>query len=463
MANRQLIVGVLDTRGRLGDPALEAKLRDFTLSLCRFDYDGPLVESASVDELLAAACREGGRYCLVQAHGHTMVRHGDRRQSTHTNLVKALSTWLPEHDFLVAGRRIDGGDSGYGLDELCFVVDLDTYRELGRPRFTPAADGRPTLPGCGLVAASLAAGKPVLGFTETVERCGLDLRPRSAAERASIERFGGAGILDFTDGEAANGSPLRQDWRQFLAYVREQAQHAKRGIFLGNFESYRDVEVPPAGFRGPVTGLYAVAAGFKANRILHTHGFDRETRMVFFDYSPLALDLRRILVEEWDGVDYPAFVARIADRLPDAFYQLWGNLWATQPGALDMEMLGGIWDRELAIWGGAQAFAEHWSRYREIPHLYLHCDLFAAPAPLLAALAPGDGEVMWWSNAFHSLNGVWFYDREDRHQIYRRWLQSLAAIHPDLLLYGTDVDNLDLGGTRLADHQRAYREAVAPA
>ncbi|HZF13192.1 MAG TPA: hypothetical protein VFE33_30745 [Thermoanaerobaculia bacterium] len=498
MADRQLIVGVLDTHGRLGDSALEAKLRDFTLSLCRFDYDGPILESSSVDALLAAAGREGARYCLVQAHGHTMVRHGDRRQATHTNLVKALSTWLPAHDFLLAGRLVDGGDDWYGVDEIGFVVDLETYRALGQPRFTPAADGRrslpavaatrftgpegaglsglasltpaagtvdacPTLPGWGLIAASLAQGKPVLGFTETLERCGLDLRPRSATETASLARFSGAGILDFPGGNGgeANGSPLSRDWRSFLDYVVQQARNSKRGIFLGNFEGYEDVETPPAGFRGPVTGLYAVAAGFKANRILHTHGFDRGTRMVFFDYSPLALDLRRILVEEWDGVDFPDFVARIADRLPDAFYQLWGNLWATRPGALDLEVLGGIWERELALWGGAPAFEQHWARYREIPHLYLHCDLFAAPEPLGAALAPGASEVMWWSNAFHSLNGVWFYDREDRHGIYRRWLESLAAINPDLLLYGADVDNLDLGGVRLADHHRARREAPA--
>src|SRR5882724_3334083 len=101
-------------------------------SLFPFDYDGPILESSSVDALLAAAGREGARYCLVQAHGHTMVRHGDRRQATHTNLVKALSTWLPAHDFLLAGRLVDGGDDWYGVDEIGFVVDLETYRALDR-------------------------------------------------------------------------------------------------------------------------------------------------------------------------------------------------------------------------------------------------------------------------------------------------------------------------------------------
>src|SRR5258706_11872768 len=152
MADLDLVVGVLGTSGRTGDRDLEQKLRDFTLSCCRFDYHGPILEAESVDGLLTEASQGGARYCLVQSWGHAMVRYGDRERATHTNLVKALAERLPGQDFLVAGRLIDGGNRWYGLDELVFVVDLESYRTLGRPRFTPAARGPP---GWGLVAASL--------------------------------------------------------------------------------------------------------------------------------------------------------------------------------------------------------------------------------------------------------------------------------------------------------------------
>jgi len=448
MADLDLVVGVLGTSGRTGDRDLEQKLRDFTLSCCRFDYHGPILEAESVDGLLTETSQGGARYCLVQSWGHAMVRYGDRERATHTNLVKALAERLPGQDFLVAGRLIDGGNRWYGLDELVFVVDLESYRTLGRPRFTPAAGGPP---GWGLVAASLEHGKPVLGLDETLRHCGYDLRPRNAAEIEAIRRFSGTGIFGY-DGNT-NGIPLSADWKGFIDYIHLQAKHAKRGIFLGNFESYQDVEPPLREFQGPASSLYAVAAGFKANRILHTHGFDRRTRMVFFDYSPLALDLREILVEEWDGADFPGFVERVSGRVPDAFYQLWGNLWATRPGSLDMEMVRGIWEKELGIWGGQEAFMEHWARYREIPHRYIHCDLFAASGSLLEALETGPREVMWWSNAFHSINSVWFYPRAERYRIYKRWLADVEAVNPDLLLYGTDVDNLNLGGKRIRDHQ----------
>jgi hypothetical protein len=449
MTNPGLVVGVLDTSGRTGDPELEQKLRDFTLSCCRFDYHGPILESSSVDDLLAEASQGGARYCLVQSWGYAMVRYGDRERAIHTNLIKALAEWLPGEDFLVAGRLTEGGGRWPGLDDLVFVVDLETYRNLGRPRFTPAAgvDAPPPLPGWGLVAASLENGKPVLGFDETLRHCGYDLRPRNAAEIEAIHRLGGTGIFGY-DG-STDGIPLSEDWKGFLDHIHLQAKHAKRGVFLGNFESYEDVEKPRRDFQGPVSSLYAVAAGFKANRILHTHGFDRQTRMVFFDYSPRALDLRKILVEEWDGTDFPGFVERISGRVPDAFYQLWGNLWATRPGSLDMEMVRGIWEKELQIWGGEAAFQEHWVRYREIPHQFVDCDLFAASRGLLESMETGPREVLWWSNAFHSVNCVWFYPREERHRIYRKWLADAAAVNPELLLYGTDVDNLNLGGIRI--------------
>lgn len=476
-----LIVGVLDTSGKTGYPELEPKLRDFTISCCRFDFSGPIVEAQSVDEILARACHRGHRYCLVQAYGHAMIRYRDGRRGIDTNFIERLTAWTADRELLVTGRRLlDGGERWFGLDDLCFVVDLDVYRRLGLPRFTPGngeprrlptavtelaettggelravrpggatATVTPGLSGWGLVAASLEHGLPVRAFDDLLRRCGYDLRPRSEAEARVYPTFRGEGILRY-DG-SANG--IGGDWKGFLDFVQHQAKHAKHGVFLGNFEGYDDVEVPPPGFGGPVSTVYGVAAGFKVNRILATHGFDPETRVVFFDYSPVALGIRQALVEEWDGTDYPAFVEGISDRFPKAFYQLWGKIWGREPGALDLDLVTTIWERELRLWGGAAEFRDHWLRQRELEHRYVHCDLFASPGPLLGHLGSDSREVLWWSNAFHSLHGVWTYPREERRRTYRRFVDAVAAINPDLLLYGSDVNNLDLGGVRARDHR----------
>ena len=479
MLEDDLIIGVWDRPGATGNADFAAKCRDFTISTCRFDYFGPIVEADSVDEILERASRTGQRYCLVQSSGHVMIRYRDPERSLVTHFIHSLAELVASRDFLVAGGLVDGQDRWYGLDELCFVVDLELYRELGRPEFQRASPGKtllpasratfedapggpalralrpvagevaaePRLPGWGLIAASLRHGKAVCDFDDVLRRCRYDLRAKAPEDVEVFRRYRGEGILRY-GGEAA-GDGANEDWRGFLDFVKDQARHAKRGVFLGNWEDYRDVASPPPGFSGPVSAFYGVAAGFKANRILETHGFDENTRVVFFDYSPIALGLKKAQVEEWDGTDFPAFIARVGERFPDAFYQLWGN---ARAGTLDLDIVAALWEKELESWGGERSFQRHWRRSRRLSHRFVQCDLFANPRPLLDAVEPAPNAVMWWSNAFHSLNCVWFYEMDERRRIYRRWIEDVSAINPQMLLYGKDCDNLEIGGTRVADH-----------
>jgi len=485
MSTGELILGVLDTTQKMDSLKLSMKCRDFTISCSRFDYFGHVIEASSVDEILERASRTDADHCLVQAYGHVSIRYRDAERGIVTNFVKAVREWASEHDFVVAGRIVGGGEDGwYGLDDLCFLVSLAEYRALGKPSFHPG-DGperlpatteeraensegsplralhpaageitaEPRSPGWRLIAASLERGKPVRDFDDLLYRCRYDLRVEPE-EEATVTAYLGDGIFDYTSGESEG---LSEDWRGFLDFVKDQAKHAKRGVFLGNWEGYGDVEEPPEGFRGPVSNVYGVAAGFKPNRILETHGFSEDTRVVFFDYSEVALGLREALVTEWDGTDFPGFIESVAGRFPDAFYQLWGN---AEPGALDLDLVADRWQTELGLWGGDAAFREHWSRYRELRHRFVPCDLFADPAPLLEAIEPGPGSVMWWSNAFHSLNGVWFYHFEKRQLLYRRWLHAVAAADPGLWIYGTDVDNRGIFGEpigKLAEERRLGR------
>jgi hypothetical protein len=477
MSQDDLVVGVLKPSVEAENEDLRTKLRDLTIACCRFDFSGPLFESDSVDDLLDRAAETGAGHCVIQSHGHAMVRLRDIPQAIDTNFIKAVRAWLHGQDFFVAGQVLGDPASWYGLDELCFVVNLEDYRRFGKPRFTPTIQGpvptvrelpgdgsngtRPrtlepaggrahakaSLPGWGLVAASLEHGKAVVPFNGLLERCRYDLRPKSAGDVRSFLAYREDGIFSY---DATNGAS-NPDWKGFLNFVKDQARHAKKGVFLGNWESYDDIETPPKGFASPVSAVYGVAAGFKVNRILHTHGFDGKTRVFHYDYSPVALGIKKAQVEEWDGRDYPAFIASVAERFPDAFYQLWGLWGAPRPGALNLDMVKAIWDNELRLWGGEEAFVEHWSRFRTLSQSFVHCDLYARSGPLLDSIVPDPGAILWWSNAFHSLNGVWFYSRPERQRIYREWLEALGRINPDLWLYGKDVDNLEIGGTQIRD------------
>jgi hypothetical protein len=72
--------------------------------------------------------------------------------------------------------------------------------------------------------------------------------------------------------------------------------------------------------------------------------------------------------------------------------------------------------------------------------------------PLLSLVPNDPSAILWMSNAFHSLNACWFYDRKHRNQTYDVWLAKLAGVNPDLWLYGTDVNNIDIGRSRVREH-----------
>ena len=152
----------------------------------------------------------------------------------------------------------------------------------------------------------------------------------------------------------------------------------------GIIESYEDIEAPLADFSGPISSLFSVAAGFKPNRILHMHGMSEGTRVVFFDYSANALEIRKALVEHWDGEDFPHFVKYLFGRFPSpqTFYHLWSGL---TPDDLERDAIERAWQGELARWGGTQNFKTHWTAYRELSHEYLHCNIMVGSAELFQA------------------------------------------------------------------------------
>jgi hypothetical protein len=192
--------------------------------------------------------------------------------------------------------------------------------------------------------------------------------------------------------------------------------------------------------------------------ILESLGFDAETRVVFFDCSTRALEVKRLLLEGWDGRDFPAFVRRLFREVPsgDAHYQLWDG---ATPETLDPKALERSWERELERWGGERVFAEHWSRYRQLRHEFVPCDVLGSAVPLLARMELERSAVIWWSNAFFSVWGNWLLDSAERRAAYERWVEGLAERNPDLFLYGSDFSNSSINDVQAGEYRVMLRDA----
>ncbi len=483
MGPGSLVFGLLDTTPQIGDLAVAAKYRDLTISWLRYSYRDSIIEAATVTRILAEAMDRRYRYCFILPYGSIIVEHWDPEEASRGDFVAGVRRWIAENEFLVTGRIVDGGDAWYGFDGQCVLVNLARYRRLGAPGFERSVDGpielpkplstmsedrifalwpsgvrqrmQPGIPGWPLIAASLEAGLSVPGLDTDLLNRTLSLTGAGHAGKCLFSRYLGHGIERFR--REPSHDALTHDQSGFLNLIARQTANARKGVFLWNIEPYTDVEAPPPEFRQRISSLYSVAAGFKANRILHTHGFDRDTRVVFFDYSPNALAVKKRMVEEWDGDDFPRFVSYLFREFPypETYYQLWGDL---SPGELDGSDLEHAWDRELQRWGGAGAFRAHWGEYRELRHEYVDSNILTDPSALLTLVKREPRAVIWWSNAFFTMFSNWYYGLDERRKFYDVWIEGLAAINPDILVYGSDYNNASVNSIRAGEYWDRYRE-----
>lgn len=484
MSQPKLIFGLLDTSRQVPDRLVADRLRGLTIAWSRFKYFGSMIEADSVDVLLSEALKRNAAYCLIQAHGHILdeVWHPDGGEAL--DIYLALETWIRDTDFLVTGRIVGDDDKGYGLDDGFVLVDLGRYRTLGCPRFGEPGDGPrprvrprviagagaerarldptggtmsvvPAAPGWSLVEASLRAGLPVYGLPTTVAAGVVDLRPDDETELAFLRRF-----LANDDGPATltGAIPGGRRGQQFLNDLQGLTANLPHGVFIWNLEGYGDVELPPEGFEPPLRSLYTVAAGFKPNRILETHGFDERTRVVVFDYSQPALAFRRLLQTRWDGTDYPDFLKAVFQEqaVANAFYVLWNG---ASPDTVSWPDIEARWQAELAAWGGARALRQHWRRFRDLRVDYVYCDVLANPTPLLERVRDEPASVIWWSNAFFSVHSNWFYSAADRRARYCNFIASLAERAPRLFLYGADCNNISVNFVQARPYHAWYDRA----
>ena len=83
------------------------------------------------------------------------------------------------------------------------------------------------------------------------------------------------------------------------------------------------------------------------------------------------------------------------------------------------------------------------------------------PQPVLETLRcdANSDSIIWWSNAFFTMYGNWFYSLEQRQQAYATWARELAARDERLFLLGSDHNNTCVNSVRAADYWQQYQVA----
>jgi hypothetical protein len=432
-----LVFGLLNASDHIRNRQLFEQLRNLTISWSRYGYRGQIIEARSVDAILHEANAAGYRWCFIQSCGHVI---GESWHPPHVESIPleiALSNWIRNHEFLLTG--VLTGDEG--VDDQCILVDLYHYRACG----CPAAHD--------LIRAARRRGIAVYSFPAEIDNCRIYFNPTLCEQSPRLVQYLGSEIARLNGDDLGLGA----NCYRLLQSVRTQVTNARRGVFLWNVESYSDVTTPPRDFEPPVRSLYSVAAGFKPNMLVHSLGMDKRTRVVFFDYSETALQIRKLMVEEWDGDDYPSFFRYVTKRYPHpgTFYQLWGDL---TPDTITEADIDQMWENEGRKWGGHNGFREHWRRYRTLLHEYVPCDLLNDRANLLNRISSENSAAIWWSNAFFTTLGNWLFTIDQRRAIYESWIRELTERNPAIFLYGSDYTNISVNHVRAAEYLKRLRD-----
>jgi hypothetical protein len=441
-------------------------LRDLTISWLRFGYQGPVIESPSLKTILNEALKSGHHNCFIQTPGNIISEDWKLPHWGQADFHECMQKLAQMNNFLVCAN-IFKTDSYYALDTSCFLVDLDRYKAMGCPDFghettepielmnpktiihlgkdarssslllEPTNQHTTAIPeqhGWGFIHASLSNGLAIPQIPENIAEKRLSLTSISFETAANAKNASEKALLEMSSGAGRE---------KFLNGVDTQISRGRTGVFLWNIESYDDLPaMAPVNISSihTISDLYCVAAGFKPNMLMRRQGFLANTKVTFFDYSEQALKVRKTLVQEWDGLNYPAFCRKLMDRFPadKTFYQLWDGL---QPDQIDWDDVDRLWELELNQWGGAEVFRDCWQAQRALKYKYIQCDVVNNPKILLDRIKPSPSSTIWWSNAFSTIAGNWLLSINERRRLFNLWIEGLAATAPECRIYGADQNN----------------------
>lgn len=449
MITTKLIFGLLDNATEFPTAQTAARARDLTIAWSRFKYSGPIIEGTSLDEILNRCAITGATHCLVQRYGTILTEVWRREDDDHPEIMQAIGSWIENQDFFITGRVLPHCTDGLDLNLSCVLIDLRTWRNLGCPLAGPP-------PWRALSAHGQKAGLLIEDIPPSIAASLVVLDPARPDQWTPVPAVDPKAPIQE---QPAEEPPATSQQADFLDNIQRLTSQLRKGIFVWNIESYADIETPSDHFSPPLKALYTVSAGFKPNRILETHGFDHKTRMVVFDYSPQGLEFRRLIQEEWDGVDYPAFLRVLFRKIPhgEAFYLLWDGM---TPQNLDWSLVQRRWQEELRAWGGEEALYLHWQKFRKMNIEYLSCDILTEHDRLLDSITAGENSLMWWSNAFFSVHSNWLYSTSERIEYYRQWIGKLADKVPGLLLYGSDCHNVSVNCYPAGQYRSWFEKAL---
>jgi hypothetical protein len=428
---RDICVGYLDHTDQISVPMVADKARTLTkLSVTKHLQAPRCFEATNIDDILLWFTSEyRSRYLVVIKYGVVL---------NDFKIVKDAIDDLVRTNTAVKGR-VEQKDGSWYLDDSFVIIDRVQYESLGYPSWglenkTQAAiraqlctaDDKAFLlethyyevkdvirskgGGWNLINRSIRSNKPIQAFTMVDDVCLHYMDPHSS----TIEL---AGALCSNTPMASSELTQNQSW--FLLNYAPTETLLGRSVEVFDTEVYR----PWCGeTQIEIRNLYTLASGFKPLRILQHHGFRDDTTVTYFDVSGQAIEFRKTMIDQWDGVDFPAFLHRINSTR--SFTLLIGP----HPE--------NAWQDVLKTFGGPREFKVLWDRYRRLPHVYRTVNVFEYPELVTTGIRSDPQSYMWFSDVFCTVEAHLIKDPHELDHQFMKFYKGIREANPVMILDG---------------------------
>lgn len=449
--NKNYVVGIYDDRRMSQNLSQADKNKEITEFFTGFYYFGPIIVKESINDVLDEALTHDVDYCIVQSVGHIIKD---------SQFFRFIEKWIEKQDFFITGHIMDknkknlnnpeGKEGYYGLHKQCMLVNLKYYKKFDKPVFGNKNSGEEFVVKANRHAKdihddytplSLKPTKDLTTCTPLVD--GWNFINTSLANGLTVYNFHPK-IREFKQYIYPTASAAELE-HQLSWITTNMVNYAQNRVFFWNTENYSDLKY--SSNKKPIKKLYAVASSFKPNMILNYYGFTDDCEVIYYDYSKPALAFKKVLIKEWNGEDYPRFLKYAQQKYKIDEVGGWTTASLTRKQ---------LWEREISWWGSEKTIKEHWGRYRNLKHSYIHCDICETPEKITSQITPDNESVIWWSNAF-DVDGVQcFRGISGAKYCYETWLNQLKNKNPDIWILGRDYLGRHVRGSRLKEYIDAY-------
>lgn len=330
-------------------------------------------------------------------------------------------------DTFMYAHILDRKDRWYGIHGQCFLVNLKAWDRLGRPPctrfvgeavdlssverspenihddYTPiylkkgsGGDSlfRPKILGWNWIDLAMKANLKIENFNEAVRGKKMFLYPEQN-ETNLLSRLEDPLL---SPEELRSRYPLTDHQQEVYDFLDMEYRGLDRKLFVFNTEQVRPTY--QQSYLKPIDVYFGLPAGFMDLHMLHRHKFRDGAELVYFDVNQTMFEIKKAMLNDWDGRDYPGFLKKFMEKN--------GHLFKGQLMTVNDEQASKKWEEELKIWKSPEEFVKNLNQVKALPVRFVHVNLVEDQEPIFEVLSGYRNKSIgfWYSNCFNYTPGL---------------------------------------------------------